>query len=157
MKVTLSWLEVVRAAEVGIRRRVGAMQANRPEPYGKPAFDLWGSDIVSSAAELAAAKALCVYWPGAIQPDHAEGDLGNGLGVRYTPREDGCLIIHPRDSDLATHVLVTGAIPTFNVVGSIWGALAKKEQWWRTDTGRPAYFVPQSALEPIPERRKAAA
>ena len=94
-------------------------------------------------------KALGIFWESlAEDPDTLPGDVGE-FQVRHTHRENGCLIVHPADKDDAPFILVTGLLPNYVVHGSILGADAKNLEWWREGDGRPAYFVPQSALTPI--------
>ena len=149
MKVTLTSPEVQYAAYVGTQRRVSAIANQRGDRYGTPFRDPWSIDIEAAAAELAFAKARDRYWqPLADDPNTLTGDVGR-VQIRSTHRTNGCLITHPTDPDNAPFVLAIGQIPTYTFVGWLWGRETKHQQWWRTDTGRPAFFVPQSALRPI--------
>jgi hypothetical protein len=146
VKVTLSWLEVFQAACAGSMRRIDALKYGRVHRYGEPSLNFWGVDIEGAAAEMAFAKLANTYWHSiARRPEELPGDVGT-MQVRCTQREDGCLILHPEDDDDACFYLLTGQIPTFTVRGWIFGADGKRQEFWRTDTGRPAYFVPQSVL-----------
>jgi len=146
--VRLTWSEQLTAAHVGAMRRIGAMASGRPEPYGTPA-DLWAVDIEAAAAELAVAKAVGLFWPMATRPDrNLAGDVGP-FQVRHTTRENGRLILHDRDSDDAAFVLVRGSIPSFDVVGWIWGADGKDQRFRFKGDGRPAFFVPETDLVSI--------
>jgi hypothetical protein len=68
--------------------------------------------------------------------------------VRSTRLDGGSLILHKTDKNEAIFVLVTGEAPEFKVRGWMRAVDGKQEKWWR-DTKRPAYFVPQSVLEPM--------
>jgi hypothetical protein len=57
--------------------------------------------------------------------------------------------VHDRDKDDDLFILVTGTAPSFRIAGCIMGRDAKRSEFWRTDTGRPAYFVPQDVLTPL--------
>jgi hypothetical protein len=72
--------------------------------------------------------------------------VGN-VQVRSTSGHRNCLILHKTDPDDKAFVLVTGTAPNFVLRGWIWGRDGKNEEYWRDPVGgRPAYFVPQSAL-----------
>lgn len=147
--VTLDWNEVGIAARVGVQRMIRALARGRAPAHGGPGNDGngWGLHIEGAASEMAAAKIMGRYWPAAVDPDY-EGDLGPRLHVRSTPRPDGCLILHPNDADDGAFYLMVGQIPTFSMVGWIHATAGKVEQFWRTDVRAPAFFVPQSELQP---------
>lgn len=151
MIVELNWHEVSLAAGAGCKRYVHALAKGRSDTYG---FDAahgggWSIHIEGACAELAVAKATRSYWePVWADLDDQRDDVG-GWHVRSTPRRNGSLIVHPPDPDDGRFVLVTGAAPRFRIAGWIVGREAKRLEFWRTDTGRPAFFVPQSALQPF--------
>jgi hypothetical protein len=146
MRVTLKRHELFMGAQAGVMRRLEAMRHGREDRYGAPPQDLWGLDIEACLAELAVAKAYNLYWERlARNPAALRGDVAE-LQVRSTWREDGSLILHHEDPDDAIFILVTGRAPTFDIRGWIRGSDGKEERWWRTGDGRPAFFVPQSAL-----------
>jgi hypothetical protein len=77
-------------------------------------------------------------------------DLDPDVEVRWTPREDGCLIVRRRDDERRRFVLVTGRIPSFTVVGWIAGHDGEARRVVPRRCWSPAcLFVPQEALEPI--------
>lgn len=144
--VQLSWFEVFQGAMAGVMRRIEAQKLERPEPYCSPKSDPWGVDIEAACAELAVAKFVGVYWESVVrQPKNLPGDVGR-IQVRSTTLPDGCLILHKRDRDDATFVLVVGRIPKYRVAGYIQASACKQERFWSQGDGRAAYFVPQSAL-----------
>ena len=149
MDVTLTWHEAQTAAVTGITRRIRAKARARTEVYGSPKTDPWAIDIEAACAERAAAKATGCYWNQEVDPDYP-GDVGVWQ-VRHTPRADGCLILHERDSDESVFILVTGTMPTYRVCGWITAHEGKQPAHWREDTGRPAFFIPQAALRPMEE------
>ena len=145
--VTLTWFEMQYAAAVGAARQLSAIGNGRKHhPYGVPA-DEWGVHIEGAVGELAVAKHLNLYWePVLKKPREANGDV-QGHEVRATTRARGCLILHPEDPDEAPFWLaLTHAKPVVTILGPCLGRYGKQQQWWRTDTGRAAYFVPQTAL-----------
>lgn len=75
-------------------------------------------------------------------------DVGGKYEVRGTKYINGHLILNPEDKD-AIYILVVGDGNEFDIVGWIDGKEGKKDEYWRTDTRYPCYFVPQSALKNI--------
>lgn len=70
-----------------------------------------------------------------------------GFEVRQTPYDSGRLILHRDDADDARFALVTGQLGEYSIRGWILGSEGKDDEWWGDPQGgRPAYFVPQSAL-----------
>jgi hypothetical protein len=150
----LTWSEVAIAARIGeartIRNRArgNGHRHNHPQPKAAD----WTTDIEAACAEVAAAKGLGVYMPITTTPEEDRfGDLGYGLHVRHSDREDARLILHPDDHDEGFFILVTGVAPVYALPGFIQGAAGKIEKWWSDPTGenRPAFFIPQNELHPI--------
>jgi hypothetical protein len=109
----------------------------------------WNIDIEGAAGEIAAAKALGVYWGASVNTFKVGGDVG-GLEIRTRSKSEYELLIRDNDPDDSIFVLVTGRSPNFEVVGWMKGKDAKREEWKQTHGGRPpAYFVPQSELHSI--------
>jgi hypothetical protein len=147
--VTLDYFETLQAAFAGSLRQAEAMRLGRQHRHGLTDGDgtSWSLHIEGAGAELAAAKAFDCYWRAVVaDPKTLAADVGDRLNVRQTAREAGSLIIHP--DDVGLFVLAIGRLPTFRLFGPVDAALCKRPEWWRTDTGRPAYFVPQRALDP---------
>ena len=73
--------------------------------------------------------------------------------VRGTKYPTGRLILHPKDNNNHIFILVTGKIPTFELVGWIKGIDGKKNEFWTdpSNTNRYAYFIPQNKLNSINE------
>jgi hypothetical protein len=143
--------EMFTAATAGVMRRLNAIKHGRQDAYGQSPLDRWGMDIESSAAELLVAKKLGLYWNYFSEdPSSLEGDVGK-VQVRHTARADGCLLLHDRDKSDVPFVLVVGHYPALRIVGWCLGSYGKDKRYWREDTGRPAYFVPQSDLRPMEE------
>lgn len=146
MKSGLNWHELLQAAIVGSQRNVEALRHARPTTHGFSGA-AWTIHIEGAAAEMAYAKARDVFWLSVVDDFHAlPGDVGR-TQVRSTDRANGCLLLHHEDPDNAAFVLAVGRAPEFDFVG--WGIAGdlKRPEFWREDTGRPAFFVPQTALE----------
>jgi hypothetical protein len=146
--VTLDWAEVMRAAQVGLRRQVEALRDGKRDRAGFKG-DGWGIHIEGALGECAYAKAMNVYWSGHSNVYHTIPDVGTAE-VRCRSRHDYELLIRRDDPDDRPFVLVTGSCPDFRVVGWIKGEDAKRPEWLQTHGNRPgAYFVPHHALTPI--------
>lgn len=149
VSITLTWYELFLASQIGIRRQVAALQKKLPDKYGAKPDHGWQIHVEGAAGEMAAAKALGMYWSGSVNTFKVGGDVGS-VQVRTRSRSDYDLIVRADDRDGDVFVLVVGASPSFDVVGWILGRDAKRSEWLRTHGGRPsAYFVPQEALSNI--------
>lgn len=149
VEITLTWHEAAMASEIGRLRRLSSLRHNRQNQHGFSG-EGWNIDIEGACGELAAAKALNIFWDGGI--DTFKGyDLGE-LQVRTTPKHENSLIIRPSDPDNHRYVLVTGLCPFYKIHGWLLGSDAKKNCWAQSPAGRPvAYFVPSKELRPIAE------
>lgn len=137
------------AANVGLMRNITAHRDGRQLDKGRT-DDAWGRHIEGALGEYAAAKHLNVCWTPSIgKLDTAVGDVA-GYQVRSTTRQNGSLIVHPADNDDHVFILVTLNLtkPEARVVGHITGRAAKHDRYWRADLNRPAFFIPQHALDP---------
>lgn len=148
--VTLTWGQLLTAAEVGVKRRIMAMMKGRSEPHGTPETELWKNDIEAAAAEYAASIATNVRWRMEIEKNLTPRppDLGEDIEVRWTiHRERGHLPVYDRDPVEHRYVLVVGEIPTFTVVGMIDGSKAKDPLYRTTSPrGERCFWIPQGAL-----------
>lgn len=145
----LTALEVMQVALIGIQRRVGLLDAPDIHGYDAGAWKAWGNDIEGAAAEYVVARHYGKVWNALVsKPARRLGDVG-AAEVRASRHPNGCLLLHESDPDDRGFILVVGACPEFKIVGWIKARDGKREEFWRTDTGRPAFFVPQSALTPI--------
>lgn len=143
---TLSTAEFLEAAIVGTLRQVINRSKGVPDRFGFDG-DPWGVHIEGACAEKLVARETKHYWIGALNSKDDGSDAGP-WGVRHTPREDGSLILHPSDDDQQWFILVVGVAPYQRLVGSCKGFTGKVDEFWRTDVRTPAFFVPQSALDP---------
>jgi hypothetical protein len=134
------------AAQAGVMRQISALERSRNEAhYGAPEHP-WDVNIEGCGAECAFAKYSGMYWQSVVKrPSDLRGDVGH-VQVRSTPLSNGCMIVHEDDKDGSPFVLVVGKFPKYEVIGWMHGHEAKNKEFWRTDTGRPAFFVPQDRL-----------
>lgn len=115
-------------------------------------------DQNAAGAELATAKALGAWWEG-LAGAKAAGDVRLGdvlIQVRWTAYPFGFLAVYPEDDAGQPFVLVTGALPTFELVGWIEGVDAKTPARWTTRTPRnggalrcACFVVEQAELYPV--------
>lgn len=123
---------------------------NHASTYKRTWLERTNEEIVGMCGEMAAAIALNVFWWPSVNTFHAESDLPNGIEVRSTIKRGHKLIVRPNDPDDRIYVLVVGDPPTMTVVGWMVGADAKQDRFsFNPDDIRPAWFVPQSDLNPI--------
>jgi len=149
LTVKLNAHEIGAGARVGVARHWEAVRKGRTDRHGFSG-DGWGVHIEGALGEIAAAKALNVYWDGSVNTFKAD-DL-TGIQVRTRSKPDYELIIRPEDSEESVWVLVTGKYGTYTVRGWIRGKDAKRQEWLANHGNRPpAYFVPTDALKPIEE------
>lgn len=150
MNVNLTGTQIVSGALQGVFRLLEAMKNGHRPRYGYQESDRWGTDIEAALCEMAVAKATGKWWHGKGGVDR--GDL-LGAEVRSTKLDNGCLILHPDDDDNLPFYLVTGELGRYQVRGWIMARDGKREEYWREKVkGRPAFFVPQSALHPVEVR-----
>jgi len=153
IKVELSQVEAFLASQVGSFRNTKSLAHGSPDAFGLSAEkDGWGLHIEGAAGEMAAAKALNIYWSATVNTFKKGGDLGDRIQVRTRSKHDYELLVRPSDRDDDIFVLVTGKSPRFLVHGWISGQEAKQASYLKTHGGRdPAYFVPHRALRRLDE------
>jgi hypothetical protein len=149
--VTLTAWELRLARAAGRERHAAAGDRQRAAAYGAAADPDAARDGLGCAGELAVAAWLDRYWtgtPGGLDRDR--GDVA-GYHVRTRPAADYDLPLHPEDPDRGVFLLVVGPLPTMRIVGWLYGGRGKRREWWhdRYQAGRPAYWVPQTALRPL--------
>lgn len=143
--VTLTPSEIFDAAQVGCQRQVQNIKNNSTPAYGSGSRNDWQLHISGALGEKALAKYLGIYWSGKGQM--RAPDVGN-VDVRTRSEDWHDLIIHPNDPDDRTFYLLTGNNGTYTVHGCIQAKDAKVKDFWKDPAGgRPAYFIPQSALK----------
>lgn len=139
---------------MGLRRQLSALRDQRPDAYGFAADAGWNVHIEGACGEAVVAKVLNRYWNGSVDSFRQGGDVG-ATQVRTRSKHSYELIVRPDDRDEDAFVLVTGAAPSFRVVGYIIGRDAKRPEYLQTYGGRPAaYFVPHKELAPFQTGRR---
>lgn len=151
IEVTLEAHELVLASQVGAMRQAEAILAGLGDRHGfrGGTAEGWKVHIEGTAGEMAAAKALGLYWSGSVNTFKSGGDVGF-LQVRTRSDRSWDLIVRDGDRDGDAFLLVVGTIPSFRVVGWTLGRDAKQARHRKEHGGRPAaYFVPQAELRPF--------
>ena len=126
-------------------RHIENLKKKRGDRYGaNKQGNGWQIDIVGALGEMALAKALGFYWEG--KGRLSAPDVGP-LQVRTCSDNRHHLLLHPGDDDDRRFYLVVAKTPHFEIAGWILGRDGKRDEFWQERVqGRPAYFVPPSAL-----------
>jgi hypothetical protein len=136
--------EILQASHVGIMRQTENLKKSAKAAYGAGADKDWQLHVEGAMGECALAKFLNIYWPG--KGDMRGPDAGI-VDVRTRSKHHYELILHERDPDDRKFWLLTGWNGTYRIHGYILGKDGKKKEYWKDPAGgRPAFFVPQSAL-----------
>ena len=147
--VTLDRAEFVYAACRGVERQVDNVLAGRHDRYGGQQVEPYRAHVEGACGEYAVALYMGQPWDGALGNLRA-ADVGPTVQVRAGLEDHYRLILHPSDPDDHAFILVTGRAPRLTIRGWLLGREGKQQCWWQDPKGsRPAYFVPQSALQPI--------
>lgn len=146
--ITLTPHGLFMAGIIGVSRQVkGASKVGR---YGvKNSTVGWQYNCDGVCGEMVLAKWLNVFYDGSIGNFKAK-DAGD-YQARATSHKLGHLLLHPPDAAEDRFVLVlTHAAPVFTLFGWISGKEGKLQKYWREgEKDRPAFFVPQSVLQPM--------
>jgi hypothetical protein len=150
--IRLSWYEIGRGADIGVRRHLWSISRGYENRHGKQNDeDTWTTEIEGVCGEMAVAKFLDVYYAGHIdtfkkpdiEPDiQVRTALGNS---RY--KRDLRLIVREYDKNKERFVLVVAKSPVYHLGGWVYGHEAKNPNYLEGSNGRtPAYFVGQRDL-----------
>lgn len=148
MRVQLTYSEIILGAMAGVHRRVEYLKSGLSNRYQPSMEQIWGAQIEGALAEQALAKGLNKYFSG--KGEFGQSDLDENIECRATSWPDGRLILHDADKDEARYYLLVGEIGHYRIIGSIYGWEGKKKEYLDdpNQTGKSAYYVPQSELEP---------
>jgi len=151
LKITLTPFELDMACNVGLRRHLSAITANRKPQHGIDPDDCWRAHIEGACGELAVAKFLNRYWDGSVDTFRRQADFP-GAEIRTRSKHTYDLIVREDDDPNKTFVLVTGVAPNYWIRGWIRGHDARRDEWRQTYGGRPeAWFVPAKFLKSFKE------
>jgi hypothetical protein len=150
--VRLTEMEMRIGCLVGSARHIESLQSARRDAHGKGADGGWTEHINGACGEMAAAKALNLYWPAHINNFKGPDLSGPGYDIQVRTRSQSHYDLLVRDDDNDEHffVHVLGQAPEYEVVGMMKGRDAKRLEWRQNYGERPpAFFVPREALVPI--------
>jgi hypothetical protein len=159
MKITLEPYEWLNASFVGLRRHILAETAKSSRRGGSTYYgfdhEKWEgerqyNDQQAACAELAAAKALNIFWDGSVDtfsaPDLVVGECK--IEVRWTPQFQN-IRVKTRDAERGRLVVgVSGHAPEMNIVGWLRAEDGIREEW-RIDTH--AFIVQGETIRPLEE------
>lgn len=152
--VTMAFDDMMLAAMAGIMRNVENIKLGRVHAHGMDTRLDWQAHVVGAMGELAVARFLGLEWLG--KGKFRGADVGSGAQVRTAEQPATArvsLILHPDDDDKALFFPVRRFPGTnqFEIFNPIRGADGKRQEFWETRTGRPAFFVP---ITPAAECRR---
>ena len=144
VEISLTNFEKMLASFAGVMRQVENLKNRKRPMYGAGHENDWQLHVEGCLGECALAKHMGVYWSG-------KGIIGapevGVMDVRTAARDSHRLILHESDDDDRVFWLLCGLNGRYRIKGWILGRDGKKPEYWEDPgTGRPAYFVPQSAL-----------
>lgn len=150
--VVLTVDDIARVRDVARRRNDEADAAGYQPAYGYTSDrDPLADHVQGAAGELAVCKLMGLDWEGRVNNYKRGGDVKD-WEVRCTPLDGGSLLIRPDARPFDTYILVKGTLPFLVVCGWMLAHDARRPEWKRSPSGRPAaYFVPQSALTDMEE------
>lgn len=150
MRARLTVTEMMVAAYVGSCRNVQSLKQNWEPGAGVGLFNTWTPNIEGVGGEMAAAKALNIYWQ-PIVGDHRADDVGPYQVRTNISRKLDDLCLRPKDRPDRIYISVLSFMPEFEIIGWVTGEEGKQEKWLRDGSlGRPkCFYVPRSVLHPM--------
>lgn len=150
IEITLTWAEILVAANVGCMRNVQSLRLGRTDAAAYLDGFGWGANIEGACGEMAVAKHLGVYWSGAIG-DITAPDVGGYQVKTNTSRKWDDLILRPWNKPDAIYISVLSFLPKFIITGWARGTEVKLEKYFRDNVPLPGYFAPRAILHDIAE------
>lgn len=150
--VQLSWDDCELAAWTGLRRSLSRLQNGTRDKYGAagPGNGGFDMDVYGAVVEFAVAQHFNLHWRGRVGVVRAI-DVGGCIEAKSARRDGDCLLLHPESPDDLPFVLgVIRTLPVVELRGWILARDGKLDKFWQDPIGgRPAFFVPQAALQPM--------
>ncbi len=135
-KVELTWYEAKLATEVGVNRCLSSWAKGLKHAHGYKPDDLFDTNIISAAAEMAVAKYCGLYWDGSVDTFKSKADVGSDIEVRLSMMKEPRLIIRPGDTQGSRYVLVKNlwkqsSTPQFQILGYYrYSKRLMHDKWW---------------------------
>lgn len=144
MIIFLTWAELQLVWLVAGQRAISATFKKRAQLHGAqlPGF----SDVQGCQGEIAAAKALNLFWS---KGNVSDPDIGGLYDVRAIDKPGNRLILHKADIPTRPFILADiSESPKVTLRGWILAGDGQRADLWKDPSGcnRPAYFVDQSEL-----------
>lgn len=145
-RVLLTWKEVYRAAQIGLKRNIQSMMRGLEHvPPLLNDLEAWINHIEGACAELAVSKWLRISWEATVNTFRSGYDVGK-YQVRWVTKRGYRLILSDKDDPGHVFILVEGRAPEYDLVGWIRGIDGMREEFTEDHGRGPAYYVPRSFL-----------
>lgn len=141
--ITLSEWEAKIGAAIGTEREIQyRFYCDWDHADGRRADVGWQTQVEGACGEVAAAKALGLYWPATVNTFKDEYDLAD-FEVRTRSKHHYGLLVRDNDPDDRRFILVTGECPYYKVWG--WATAAEVRRHGTRlnpgNDGRPPFWV----------------
>jgi hypothetical protein len=156
LDITLTLQEMSLAGKVGVARQISCLHKKMRDAHGFDGKNGFEIAIQGVGGEIAAAKALNVYYPPTVDTFQVGGDVGDHIQVRTGVYQNRYLILRPNDRTKGVFIGVSGRMPNYVVHGwCVAHTMAQERYWFIDPRGRPPFWkVPYSALEEISQLRR---
>lgn len=146
IEITLTWAELLLAADVGVMRNVQSMKLGRTPLFR--AEDSWTSNIEGAAGEMAVAKARDRFWSGAIGNITADDVGPYQVKTNATRKWDDLMLPERQAKPDKIYISVLSFAPRFIITGWIKGSDAMQKQFRRAGPpfASPLFLVPRLVL-----------
>jgi hypothetical protein len=149
--ITLTKVELEIGVRIGVMRHLNALREGAKDAHGFVG-DPWEVHIEGACAEMASYKAIKYFWSPTIDVRKEAGGDGGPYEVRRRSDQRHDHLVRENDRIDAPHILACGSLPTFRVVGWIWGYEARCAEWWHNHGGRGwCWWPPQAELHDLDE------
>lgn len=153
LQVTLEPYEIEVAEFTGRRREEALHKDDRwkqphcEETNGRSSLE---NNVLGAAAEIVVAKVLNLYAHLGVNTFKTVPDVGIRTEVRYRSMDRWGILVRDEDPEDRVYVLVQGAMPNFEVVGSILGRKAKQRKYRANPHGKGwCYIAPDEELDSV--------
>ncbi len=150
MKISLDLPELEWAAKYGIMRHIEALKENKPNMNVTRRSDDWRAHIEGCCGELAFSKFLGIPWPATVNTYQKKRDVA-GYEVKTRSASYYELPIPQHANPDHPYVLVRGVSPHMEIIGHCFARDGMKSEYVQNYGKRPAYFVPDAALQKFPD------